>query len=111
MEKFNTKKNQTLKILLTTTEIGREGLNLTRARYIVLLDILYDPGKSTQAFRRTARKGNLNPKIIGYQLFVKNLISDSVARGKTAVQQFFASCGIKGSITRDSSIKPVELNK
>ena len=110
MNKLDSKGKRTPRILLTPTGIGEKGLNLTRARHVVLLNILHNSGKQLQAFRRAAREGNINAECIGHQLYVDGLMSDSVSRGKAAVQQFLVSCGIKGSMAGNTSKKPVQIN-
>ncbi|MCJ1395622.1 hypothetical protein MMC18_008508 [Xylographa bjoerkii] len=110
MKEIDRKEKPTPRILLTPTGIGGEGLNLTRARYVVLLDMLHDPGKQRQAFCRAAREGNLNPEVTAYQLYIEDLQSDSIARGKAKIQEFLFSCGIKGVVAGDTPNKPLALD-
>ena len=55
MEELDSRGNRIPRILLTPIGIGGEGLNLTRARHVMLLDVLCDPSSSTSKRTRETK--------------------------------------------------------
>jgi SNF2 family DNA or RNA helicase len=70
ISRFKTNKRR---ILLITTGTGGEGLNLTMANNIILIDPLYNPFAEHQAFDRVHRIGQTKTVKI-YKLYVENTV-------------------------------------
>ena len=76
-----------IKVLLVTTNVGGEGLNLTSANTVIMFDHDYNPTVDMQAIDRAHRigqrrvlnvyrlitKGTLEERIMGIQKFKRNL--------------------------------------
>ncbi len=67
----NIRDNNKKSILLTTYDIGAEGLNLQFANIVILVDFWWNSGKTKQAIARSARLGQLSEKVYVY-FFVSN---------------------------------------
>lgn len=95
-----------IKVLLVTTSVGGEGLNLTSANTVIMFDHDYNPTVDMQAIDRAHRIGQRRVLNV-YRLITKNTLQERIM----GIQKFKKNLAQAIVNIDNSSIKNIEDSK
>ena len=94
MDRF--KHDETVSVLLLPMKRGAQGLNLTEAQHVLLLEPVLDPGMEAQAIKRVDRIGQTRPTCV-HRFVIRDTVEENVQKFST--ERSNAMCDVSSDLS------------
>ena len=90
------KHDETVSVLLLPMKRGAQGLNLTEAQHVLLLEPVLDPGMEAQAIKRVDRIGQTRPTCV-HRFVIRDTVEENVQKFST--ERSNAMCDVSSDLS------------